>query len=159
MANPLIVAESRVMPLGVEDAFHRVLPAPLPRVFPYWHGPIPPVKEVRDQTGAWDAAGQTRTVLLAGGSMREQLTGVDAPRSFDYRLTDVRGPMSVLVDHVEGEWIFAPAEGGTEVTWRWTIYRRSPVTAWALPVFAAVWKSYARRVLKDLSTALTTWLR
>lgn len=148
------------MPVGMAEAFDRILPAPLPRVFPYWHGPIPPIKEVRDQTGAWDAAGQTRTVLLAGGaSMREELTIVDPPRLFAYRLTGIRGPMAMLIDHVVGEWIFSPVETGTEVTWRWTIHRKSKLTAWALPIFAVVWRSYARRVLADLSVALTTWLR
>jgi hypothetical protein len=156
MAQSLVVEESRVIPVPVEEAFHRTLPMPLPDLFKRWHGPIPPIKEVREQTGAWDAAGQTRTVLLAGGgSMREELTSVDPPRSFGYLLTKVRGPMTLLVDHVAGEWIFTPADGGSEVTWRWTIHRRSILTAWALPVFARIWKGYARLALRDLSDALT----
>jgi hypothetical protein len=156
MAQSLVVEESRVIPVPVEEAFHRTLPMPLPDLFKHWHGPIPPIKEVRDQTGAWDAAGQTRTVRLAGGgSMREELTSVDPPRSFGYLLTKVRGPMTLLVDHVAGEWIFTPAEGGSEVTWRWTIHRKSMLTAWALPVFARIWKGYARLALRDLADALT----
>jgi hypothetical protein len=156
MAQSLVVEESRLIPVPVGEAFHRTLPMPLPELFKRWHGPIPPIKEVRDQTGAWDAAGQTRTVLLAGGgSMREELTSVDAPRSFGYLLTKVRGPMTLLVDHVVGEWIFTPAEGGSEVTWRWTIHRKSILTAWALPLFARIWKGYARLALGDLSDALT----
>lgn len=156
MAQPLVVAESLVIAVPVEEAFHRTLPMPLPDLFKRWHGPIPPIKEVREQTGEWDAAGQTRTVLLAGGgSMREELTSVDPPRSFGYLLTEVRGPMTVLVDRVAGQWMFTPADGGSEVTWRWSIHRKSILTAWALPLFARIWKSYARLALRDLSDALT----
>jgi polyketide cyclase/dehydrase/lipid transport protein len=156
MAHSIVVDESRVVPLAAEDAFHRTLPAPLPEVFSRRHGVFPAVKEVRDQTGAWDAAGQTRTVLLAGGgSTREELTGVDPPRSFSYRLSDPTGPMALLVDHVVGDWIFAPVGGGTEITWRWDIHPRSPLTSWALPLFARMWKGYARHALGDLSAMLT----
>ena len=156
VTRSLVVAESRVVPVRAEDAFRRTLPAPLPELFKRWHGPIPPVKEVRDQTGAWDAAGQTRTVRLAGGAtMREELTGVEPPRSFGYRLTNVTGPMALLVEHVAGEWIFTPAAGGTEITWQWDIYPRSPLTSWALPLFGKLWKGYARRALRELSQLLS----
>ena len=156
MAQSLVVEESLVSPVSIEHAFHNTLPAPLPDIFKRWHGPFPPGKEVREQTGGWDAAGQTRTVLLAGGgSTREELTSVDPPRSFGYRLTNVTGPMALLVDHVLGEWIFASAGDGTEVTWRWNIHSKSPLTSWLLPVFGRLWKGYARKALRDLATTLT----
>jgi len=154
--HSITVDASRVVSVPAEVAFDRTLPAPLPEVFSRWRGAFPPVKEVREQTGAWDAAGQTRTVRLAGGaSMREELTSVDPPRSFGYRLTTITGPMALLVDHVVGEWIFTPAAGGTEITWRWDIHPASPLTSWALPLFARMWKGYARHVLGDLSAMLT----
>ena len=62
VTQSLVVDESRVIPVPAEEAFHRTLPAPLPSLFKRWHGPIPPIKEVRDQTGDWDAAGQTRVI-------------------------------------------------------------------------------------------------
>jgi hypothetical protein len=156
MAQSLAVEESRVIPVPAAQAFHRTLPAPLPEIFKRWHGPIPPVKEVREQTGAWDAAGQSRTVRLTGGaSMREELTSVDPPRSFGYRLTEISGPMALLVNHVGGEWIFTPVADGTEVTWRWNIHSKSPLTSWLLPVFGRMWQGYARQALRDLATTLT----
>ena len=91
MTQSILVEESRVVPIPADEAFHRTLPAPLPDIFKRWHGPFPPIREVRDQTGAWDAAGQTRNVRLAGGSLREELTNVDPPTSFGYRLGDVKG--------------------------------------------------------------------
>ncbi len=156
MAHSRVVSESLVIPVPVDQAFHRTLPAPLPELFSRRYGPFPPIKEVRDQTGAWDAGGQTRTVVLAGGgSTREELTSVDPPRSFGYRLGDVTGPMALLVDHVLGEWIFTPAAGGTQVTWRWDIHAKSALTTLALPLFATMWKGYARQALRDLSVMLT----
>src|SRR5258708_27939514 len=110
VAKSIVVAESIVIPVPVEHAFHRTLPAPLPEIFKRWHGPFPPVREVREQTGQWDAAGQTRTVLLAGGGRtREELTSVDPPRSFGYRLSRITGPMALFVHHVLGDSILTPA--------------------------------------------------
>jgi hypothetical protein len=156
MAHSIVVAESRVVPVSPEDAFGRTLPAPLPVIFSRWHGVFPPVKQVHDQTGGWDVAGQTRTVLLAGGaSMREELTSVEPPRAFGYRLTTITGPLALLVDHVVGEWTFKPAAGGTEIAWRWDIHAKSPLASRLLPLFARMWIRYARHVLADLATMLT----
>jgi hypothetical protein len=156
VAHSRVVEESLVVEVPLDEAFHRTLPLPLPELFSRWHGPFPPIKEIRDQTGAWDAAGQSRTLLMAGGgSARELLTSVDPPRSFAYRLGDVTGPMAVLVDHVLGEWIFTPAAGGTVITWRWDIRARSALSALALPLFGRLWQGYARQALRRLSGMLT----
>ena len=157
MTYPLVVEQSRAIPVGVEDAFRGTLPMPLPTLFRRWYGPIPPIKTVRNQTGEWDTIGQTRTVVLAGGgSMREELTHIHAPHSFGYVLSDITGPMSPLVSRVDGEWLFAPAGTGTKVTWRWAIQPRSPLTAPALPVLGRLWRGYARQALEDLSGQLVS---
>jgi hypothetical protein len=155
MPQPLVVEQSRAIPVTPDDAFRGTLPMPLPTLFRRWYGPIPPIRAVLDQTGEWETVGQTRTVnLVGGGSMREELTSVDAPRSFGYTLTDVKGPLAPLVSRVEGEWIFTPAGTGTEVTWRWTIHPRSALAARAMPVFGKVWRGYARQALEVLSEQL-----
>lgn len=155
MAQPLVVEQSRAIPVGQEDAFRDMVPMPLPALFRRWYGPIPPIKEVLDQTGEWDAVGQSRTVVLAGGgSMREELTRMDPPRSFAYLLSDITGPLAPLVGRVEGEWIFEPVGTGTKVTWRWTIHPRSSLAAAALPVFGRLWRGYARQSLEELSNQL-----
>jgi hypothetical protein len=155
MASPVIVEQSRAIPVGVDDAFAGTLPMALPRLFRRWYGPIPPIKSVSGQAGEWASVGQSRTVnLTGGGSMREELTRVDPPRSFGYTLTDVKGPMAPLVDHVEGEWVFTPAGTGTMVTWRWTLHPRSALVAPAMPVFGRIWRGYARQALEELSTNL-----
>lgn len=155
MGHPVVVEQSRAIPVAPAEAFARTLPMSLPTLFPRWYGPIPPIKQVRDQTGDWAAAGQSRTIVLAGGgTMRETLTTVQAPTGFGYTINAITGPMSPLIDHVEGEWIFAPHGTGTNVTWRWTLHRKSALTAPALPVFAWIWKGYARRALESLSDYL-----
>ncbi|OBA88484.1 hypothetical protein A5662_25155 [Mycobacteriaceae bacterium 1482268.1] len=155
MAKPLVVEQSETIALDQESVFRDMVPMPLPDLFRRWYGPIPPIKETRDQTGDWDAVGQSRTVVLVGGgSMDEQLTTFDAPRSFGYTLSDVKGPLAPLVDHIDGEWIFEPRGEGTAVTWRWTIHPHSAFTAPLLPVFGKLWKGYARQSLKELSRQL-----
>ncbi|MDX1890464.1 SRPBCC family protein [Mycolicibacterium sp. 050158] len=155
MAHPTVVEQSRAIPVTQEAAFAGTAPIELPTLFARWYGPIPPIKAVREQTGDWDAVGQTRTVVLTGGgSMREELVSYDPPASFGYRLSDVTGPLAPLVDHVEGLWTFTPAGTGTRVTWRWTIHPRTALAAPLLPVFGKLWLGYARQSLEGLSNQL-----
>lgn len=154
MAQPLTVEQSHVLHIDVQEAYDGTLPMPLPTLFRRWYGPIPPIREVHNQTGDWEVVGQTRTVILTGGSMREELTRVDPPHAFGYTLSDIRGPLSPLVSKVDGEWLFAPSGSGTTVTWRWTIHPRSRVAAPALPVFGKLWRGYARRALDELGRLL-----
>jgi hypothetical protein len=110
---------------------------------------------VRDQVGEWSSVGQTRVLMLpGGGSMREELTSVDPPRSFGYVLTDISGPMALLVGRADGEWTFTPSGSATTVTWRWNIHSRRALTAPLLPVLGRLWKGYARQALEQLSAQL-----
>lgn len=155
MSKIVTVEQSRAIPVALEDAFVRTMPIPLPLICAQWYGIIPPIKEVRDQTGGWDAAGQTRTLLMVGGGrVREKLTSVDAPNSFAYTLSDISGPLAALVSSVDGKWSFAPAGTGTRVSWQWTLHPKSSATARLLPAFGKMWQGYARVVLEKLSAEL-----
>jgi hypothetical protein len=156
MTSSLAVAQSRVIPVSVEKAFAGTLPLPLTTIFTRWYGPIGPIKEVRDQTGEWDAAGQTRVVMLTpSGRFHEELTSLDPPHSFGYALTGITGPLGLLISRADGEWRFTASGGATEVTWRWNIHARSALTAPLLPVLGRLWKGYARQSLETLSALLT----
>jgi hypothetical protein len=149
------VERARAIPVIPGEAFARTLPMPLPTLFRQWYGPIPPIKDVRDQSGDWNSVGETRTIALAGGgTMRETLTAVDPGHSFGYTITDITGPMAPLADHIDGVWIFEPAGTGTAITWRWTLHPKSVFSAAALPVFAKIWRGYAGRALESLSDYL-----
>jgi hypothetical protein len=155
MTRSLAVEQSRLIPVGLDEAFG-MLPLPLEKVFNRWYGPIGPIKEVRDQTGEWHAPGQTRRVMLSpAGSMQEELTSVDPPHSFGYTLTRITGPLGLLVGRAEGQWVFTASGTATTVTWRWNIHARSALTAPLLPVLGRLWKGYARRSLETLSGLLT----
>jgi hypothetical protein len=155
MAHPVVVEQSRAIPVAVTDAFAKTLPMLLPSLFDRWYGPIPPIKAVHDQIGEWSTVGQTRSVaLVGGGGMRETLTRVDAPHAFGYTLSDVRGAMAPLIDHVEGLWEFTEHGTGTLVRWQWTLHPKSALSAPVLPVFARIWRGYANQALGTLSDYL-----
>ena len=154
MVKPATVEQSRAIPVDVQRAFDLTLPVPLTTIFCRRYAALPPISEVRGQDGIWGETGQTRVVVTTdGGTMREQLVEVDPPHSFDYRLSDITGPMRPLVDSVEGRWEFNPAGTGTLVTWRWTLHPRGLGSPF-MPVFCRMWRSYARQALEELSDVL-----
>jgi hypothetical protein len=114
-------------------------------------GPLPAVVEVRDQTGAWDAPGQTRTLVLSdGGSVIEHTRVVEAPTFFAYELTDFQKLFGHLVSGARAEWSFTAVEGGTRIDWT---YEFHPLPRAGLVVGAIVrllWAPYMRRVLPGI---------
>ncbi len=149
------MSEARAIPVEPATAFHRTLVTPLPGLFRRRYGPIAPVTAVTGQVGEWGTVGQTRTVTQAGGgSMHEKLTLVDPPRVFGYTLSGITGPLAPLVDHIEGTWSFSPVGTGTEVVWRWEVYPKSSVAGVLMPVFARLWRGFARQSLEVLSDEL-----
>jgi hypothetical protein len=157
----ITLEESRTVALAVEEAFDRVLPMPLEELFVRRYGPIPAIKKTR-QDGVWGTVGQRRTIELADpGTMQEELTVVERPQRFGYRISGVTGPMKLLVSHVEGTWTFEldalpTGEGGTRITWRWVVHPANSVGRLAMPVFGRLWHGYARRSLAHLETLLTS---
>jgi len=117
---------------------------------------IPAVTAVTGQTGAWDAAGQTRTLHLSdGSSVVETTTDLTKPGPkragfFAYELTDFTKVFGPLVDHARAEWRFEPAEGGTLVTWSYTFFGR-PGRGWIVGLIVRLaWAAYMRRVIVGL---------
>ncbi|GAA1483046.1 SRPBCC family protein [Gordonia sinesedis] len=146
---------ARTIPVAVEQAFAETLTVSLPAIFRRWYGPIAPVSSADGPYDVWGTVGQTRVVRqVGGGSMREELVAVDAPRSFAYRLTDITGPLAPLVDHIDGRWDFAPVGTGTEITWTWRVFPTSRAASVTMPVFARLWRGFARQGLEDLAEVL-----
>jgi hypothetical protein len=155
MAKPITIESSRAIPVGPQQAFEGTLPTPLTTIFSRRFGLLPPIKEVRDQHGAWCQSGQSRTIITSdGGTMRELLTDVQPPHSFSYRLTDITGPLRALVASIDGRWEFAPKGTGTQVTWRWTLHPRRGGAVVVLPLITMMWRGYSRQALELLSAQL-----
>lgn len=156
---PVLTAmqSARAYPVSVEEAFDTVLPMPLEQLFNRRYGPIPRIRSVEQPDGPWGTVGQLRTIRLAdGGSAREELTRVDRPNAFGYVLTEVTGPMKPLAARVDGLWSFVPAGTGTRITWSWTVHPASAVGRVAMPVFARLWRGYARQALARIEGLLVT---
>ena len=146
---------SRAYPVEVGHAFDRTIVHPLPDLFRRRYGPLPPIKAVTGFTEPWSTVGQTRTIHLAdGGTMLEELTMVDRPSCFAYRISDITGAMKPLIGGIEGSWSFEAVGTGTRVTWAWEVEPASTVSGHLMPVFGKLWAGYARQVLENLEDLL-----
>jgi hypothetical protein len=139
------------VPLPPEQVF-----APVTRVDPTSaypkYGPLPAVTAVHDQTGGWDAVGQTRRLTLSdGGHVRERLIVVDAPTRFAYELTDFQKLFGSLVRNARADWRFEPADGGTRIHWTYE-FRALPGRGWIVAAIQRLfWAPYMRKVLAGIA--------
>lgn len=115
-----VTAQARTN-IDPQRAFDIVTPIDLPTAIRRT-GPLPGVAEVREQTGAWDATGQTRLIVLSDrSSMRETLVEYEAGHRFAYQLSELTGLLGLLATGVRGEWEFTPDGPGTIIRWSWKI--------------------------------------
>jgi hypothetical protein len=114
-------------------------------------GPLPAVLEVRNQTGPWDAVGQTRQLMLSdGGSVIEHLVQVDKPGLFVYELSDFQKLFGSLVSGARAEWEFTAEGAGTRIRWTYTFHpyaRGRLIVALIVKLF---WGPYMKRVLPGI---------
>jgi Polyketide cyclase / dehydrase and lipid transport len=130
-------------PLSPDDAFRLNVPIDLSVVFKGW-GPFPGVRSVKNQTAAWDAAGQTRNPDLTDGSTAvERLTQYTPPSSFAYEVTGFTNALlRRLIEGVRGEWTFTPDGDGTLIRWTYE-FKPLPRRLFLLRrVVAPLWKQY-----------------
>jgi hypothetical protein len=133
-----------------QRAWDVIVPVDLTAVFTGLKPVIPAVVGVRDQTGDWDQAGQTRNIDLADGSHTgEVIKSADAPELFTYTVGPFTGPVGKLVDRAEGEFKFTPMSDGTHVRWTyvWHAKRGGTPIVWVL---SKLWAIYARRCIVSL---------
>jgi hypothetical protein len=154
MTRAVEFAYSRTFPAGVKRAFDEVLPAQLDQVFDTRVGALPPITGVRDQPATWGTPGQTRTILMRGGSMRERLTEVNQPKRFAYHLDELTGPMKMLIRSLDGAWEFEKAGTGVRITWRWRVHPRGRVGELGMPGLRRMWEAYCRRNFDNLERLL-----
>jgi hypothetical protein len=131
-----------------ERTFDVIVPILLSDIFT-GYGPLPAVVGTRDQSGAWDHVGATRTVELADGSeAREEITSYDRGSHFGYRVSAFTGPAHFLVAHADGAWWFTDAEGGgTHIRWTYTFQPRPARGTIVGVTLGPLWSRYASRAL------------
>jgi len=139
-----------VAPGDPSHAFDVLTPSDPSRFYPRFRV-IPAVIAVTDQSGDWDAVGQTRVLHLSdGSSVRETTTDVERPGLFAYELTEFTRLFGRLVHHARAEWRFQPADGGTRITWSYTFFGL-PGRGWIVAVIVRMaWAAYMRRVIVGL---------
>jgi hypothetical protein len=114
---------------------------------------LPGVVEVRDESGGWDAVGQTRTLVLSdGGTVRETLRVVTPPL-FAYDLSAFTGFFGRLVASGRSEWRVVEHARGSTIEWT---YAFTPRPGWGFAVAAIMrlaWAPYMRRVLPAIAAS------
>jgi|SRR4051794_29407892 hypothetical protein len=134
-----------------ERAWDVIVPVDLSTVFTGLKPLIPAVVGTREQTGDWDAAGQTRKIDLADGShTAERIDSADRPSRFTYTVGPFSGPLGRFVDRAEGEFKFEAMNGGTHVRWTyvWFPSRGGTPVVWVL---SKLWAVYAKRTVVALA--------
>jgi hypothetical protein len=145
----LSAAVSAEVAASQAEAFEHIVPIDLASIFT-GYGPLPAVTRTRNQTGAWDAAGQTRTVDLSdGSSAQELLTRYEHPSYFSYTVSGFTGALRFLTTSAKGEWWFGRgASGKTSIRWHYAFNARSFFAVPLLWFIASVlWRGYMRKAL------------
>ena len=131
--------------------FETIVPIDVPSIMP-GYGVLPAVVGVENQTGAWDAIGQTRIVRLADDTTaREEITSYEAPHRFDYNVSEWSGAMKFLARRAKSEWRFSRLRTNqTRVEWRYTFVPRSAWTAWLLlATVQLLWRGAMKQALRE----------
>lgn len=139
-----------IAPADPARTFDILTPSDPTRFYPKFRI-IPATVRVENQTGAWDAVGQTRTLHLSdGSSVRETTKDVERPGFFAYELTNFTKAFGPLVYRARAEWLFDAVEGGTRITWTYTFFAR-PGRGWIVALIVNLaWAAYMRRVMPGL---------
>ena len=123
-----------------------------PTLFYPGQGPLPAVVSVQNQTGGWNAAGRTRTLLLSdGGHVVETITDARSPDLFAYELADFQKLFGWLVSGARAEWRFEPEAGGTSIRWTYTFFALPGRTGIVRAIVKLWWAPYMRRVLPPIA--------
>src|SRR5262249_20873099 len=85
-----------------------------------------------------------------GNTVREEVTGVDSPNSFSYKVTEFTQPtIRRIVQEARGQWWFTDDPKGTHVQWTYTCFGKSFWSIFILlPVIKILWNRYMNAAMK-----------
>jgi hypothetical protein len=139
----------------VPTTFRHLTGMDVPAVF-RGAGPLPAVTAVRNQTGDWDAVGQTRTIVLSDQSTAcETLDNYQFPHAFGYTVTNYTSVLRLLVTKGVATWHCTSTSDGTLISWQYAYHTRSVLAVpllWLLMVL--FWKKYMRAAVNILQIQL-----
>ncbi len=145
------------VPTDLPTTFRHLTGMDVPAVF-RGAGPLPAVTAVRQQTGDWDAVGQTRTIVLSDQSTAfETLDNYQFPHTFGYTVTNYTSVLRLLVTKGVATWQCTSTPDGTLITWQYAYHTRSVLAVpvvWLLMVL--FWKKYMLAAVNILQMQLQT---
>lgn len=135
------------VPLPPTQAFQRLVPIPLERIFLAGHG-LPAITGT-SVVASWDAVGQSRRVYFAtGDSARETITAYRAGDYFAYRVEEFTLAAKYVAKYAVGEWWWAEENGRTVVRWRYTFVPKNFLVRPFLAFFVRYcWRPYMQSAL------------
>ena len=134
------------------EVFPRLTQHDATRFYPR-SGVLPAVVEVRDQTGGWDVAGQTRTLVLSDGSSLTETLRVVTEPVFAYDLTDFTGLFGALVQGARAEWRVVAEGDGTSIAWTYAFTSKPGRGALVAAIVRLAWAGYMRQVLPAIAAS------
>jgi len=154
MPNPASATVELVAAVPIGTAWRVSVPADPTKFYPKY-GPLPAVIAVRNQTGPWDAVGQTRQLMLSdGGWVVEHIRELDHERFFAYELTDFQKLFGRLVEGARAEWTYTTVAGGTSIRWSYAFHPKKGAGPLVAAIVKLAWAPYMRRVLPGIVKAI-----
>jgi hypothetical protein len=117
------------------EIFDCVLPIELSHIFKKYKF-LPGVIRT-DEKEKWIKSGLTRTVFFEdGNTAKEQLTEVNSPEYFAYKITNFTSALRFLVYQINGNWKFTtPNADLTKIVWEYELIPKNNFAHWIILTF------------------------
>lgn len=120
---------------------------------PQWlqkYGPIHGVSHTVIERGPYNFVGARRKIHFDNGdSIIEELTSLNLPDTYTYRVTQFSNFFRFLTDAAHGECAFAEVAGGTQVTWNYAFTYRNFIARLFFTVFLPlVYRGFMNQCLR-----------
>ena len=116
------------------------------------YGPLPAVKGTKLLVTPFEQIGGRRQVNLSDNSIAfEEITALDPPTHFAYRVWGYTNSMANLALEAHGEWWFEPRGTDTHITWQYTFTPKSALSKPVLRMIVNVFfRGYMQRGLDQI---------
>ncbi len=96
-----------------------------------------------NETQKWNTDGLVRTVFFDdGNTAQEELTFVDSPNYFSYKITNFTSPLRFLINQINGTWKFDYTKDVVNIVWTYQLVPKNNLCEWIID----------KLILNDLKT-------